>query len=325
MIGKKLKLACLLLGLLSLNAAAQKSDKQTYSAYLFTYFTGNSKNEEAIHFALSDDGYHFKALNSDQPVILSTDISATGGVRDPHILRGADGKTFYMVATDMVSANGWDSNRGMVLMRSKDLVHWTSSKINVPQTFPEFAQVNRVWAPQTIYDAKAGKYMVYWSMRAGKDPDRIYYAYANKDFTGFTSEPKQLFYNPGNGATIDGDIIDKDGKYYLFFKTEGSGAGIKVAVSDQLTSGYVLKDRYVQQTTDPVEGAGVFKLNNGQGYILMYDVYTKGRYQFTKSIDLENFTLIDNEVSMDFHPRHGTVLPITAKEKARLLAQWGNK
>lgn len=112
--------------------------------------------------------------------------------------------------------------------------------------------------------------------------------------------------------------MPKDGKYYLFFKTEGQGNGIKIAVSDKLTEGYVLRDQYVQQTKDPVEGAGVFKLNNGEGYILMYDVYTKGKYQFTKTKDLENFTVIDDEVTMDFHPRHGTVLPITAKE-AELL------
>jgi len=166
--------------------------------------------------------------------------------------------------------------------------------------------------------------MIYWSMRSGSEPDKIYYAYTNRDFTGLETEPKQLFFKPDNGATIDGDIINKDGKYYLFFKTEGSGSGIKVAVSDQLTGSYVLKDKYVQQTKDPVEGAGVFKLNNGEGYILMYDVYTKGKYQFTKSADLENFTLIDNEISMDFHPRHGTVMPITGKEEKALLKEWGD-
>ena len=31
----------------------------------------------------------------------------------------------------MVSANGWDSNRGMVLLKSNDLVNWTSSTINI--------------------------------------------------------------------------------------------------------------------------------------------------------------------------------------------------
>src|SRR5688572_7263613 len=68
--------------------------KENYSAYLFAYFTGNRKEEEAIRFALSKDGYNFRALNNNNPVISSEKISSTGGVRDPHILRGADGKTF---------------------------------------------------------------------------------------------------------------------------------------------------------------------------------------------------------------------------------------
>lgn len=296
------------------------------SAYLFVYFTGNGKGEEAIRFALSDDGYNYKALNNNQPVLSSEQISSAGGVRDPHILRSADGKTFYMVATDMnVAKNGWGPNIAMVLLRSRDLVNWTSSVLNIPQTFTEFAAVNRVWAPQTIYDREQGKYMVYWSMRFGNEADKIYYAYANKDFTKIESTPKQLFYKPDGGACIDATIVCKGGKYHLFFKTEGQGAGIKKAVSDKLTEGYVLNDKYLHQTKDPVEGSDVFRLLNSDSWILMYDVYTKGKYQFCKSDDLENFTVIDNEISMDFHPRHGTVIHVSAKEAKRLLSKWGSK
>lgn len=292
------------------------------TAYLFTYFTGNSKAEEAIRFAISSDGYHYRALNGNNPIISSEKISSTGGVRDPHILRGADNKTFYMVATDMVSAKGWNSNRAMVLLKSTDLIHWTSSVVNIQERFPNNENLLRVWAPQTIYDAKVKKYMVYWSMKHGNDPDKIYYAYANAAFTDLETEPKQLFFSPTNGSCIDGDIIYDNGKYNLFFKTEGNGNGIKKAVSNELTGGYKLQDKYLQQTTEAVEGAGVFKLNLGDGYILMYDVYMKGRYQFTKSADLEHFTVVDQDITMDFHPRHGTVLPITQAEANRLLTQW---
>ncbi|NQX40970.1 Glycosyl hydrolases family 43 [Pedobacter steynii] len=315
----KLLLSCLVLVLTSWSALAQK---QKNTAYLFTYFTGNSGVEESIRFAISSDGYTYRALNNDQPVISSAVISSTGGVRDPHILRGADGKTFYMVVTDMVSAKGWDSNRAMVLLKSTDLINWTSSIVNIQKRFPGQENLLRVWAPQTIYDQKAGKYMVYWSMKHGADPDKIYWAYANKDFTDLETAPKQLFFSPTNGACIDGDIIFDQGKYHLFFKTEGEGLGIRVAVSDQLKEGYVLREGNVQQTKDPVEGAGVFKLNNGEGYILMYDVYTKGRYQFTKTKDLKQFTVVDHDVKMDFHPRHGTVLPITTQEANALLKKW---
>lgn len=303
--------------------AQQNTKKPNTEAYLFTYFTGNGKAAEAIRFAVSEDGYQYKALNDNLPVIDPEKISATGGVRDPHILRAADGKTFYMVVTDMqVAKYAWGPNYGMVLMKSNDLLNWTSHVVNIPEKYKEFEKINRVWAPQTIYDLKKKKYMLYWSMRTGQGPDIIYYAYANKDFSGLETTPKQLFFSPTNNAVIDGDIIHKDGKYHLFFKTEGSGNGIKKAVSSSLTTGYVQQDKYLQQTKDPVEGAGVFKLNEGNDYILMYDVYTKGRYQFTRSTDLENFTVIDEEVSMDFHPRHGTVLPITKAELNRLKAKW---
>lgn len=307
---------------------AQKSKKHVVnvktSTYLFAYFTGNDIKEESVHFAVSNNGYNFRALNNNQAVIDSKQISSSGGIRDPHILRAADGKTFYMVATDMVSAKGWDANRAMVLLKSTDLVNWSSTVINIQKKYPNNENLKRVWAPQTIYDAQKGKYMIYWSMQHGNDIDKIYYAYANADFTDLDTEPKQLFFSPTNGACIDGEIIFKNNKYHLFFKTEGSGAGIKVAVSNQLTEGYVLRDQYVQQTKYPVEGAGVFKLNNSDDYILMYDLYTKGKYQFTKTSDLENFSVIDNAVTMNFHPRHGTVMPITAKELARLESKWGN-
>lgn len=302
--------------------SGQKAQSKENVAYLFTYFTGNSKAEEAIRFAVSTDGYHYSALNNNNAIISSEKISSTGGVRDPHILRGEDGKTFYMVATDMVSANGWNSNRAMVLLKSNDLIHWTSAVVNIQKRFPNNENLLRVWAPQTIYDKTAKKYMVYWSMKNGDDPDKIYYAYANPDFTDLESTPKQLFFSPINGSCIDGDIIYDKGKYNLFFKTEGNGNGIKKAVSDKLTEGYVLQDKYLQQTKEAVEGAGVFKLNHGDEYILMYDIYMKGRYQFTKSKDLTNFSVVDQDVTMDFHPRHGTILPINQQELSRLLKQW---
>ncbi|RYJ37623.1 Glycoside hydrolase [Flavobacterium anhuiense] len=294
------------------------------TAYLFVYFIGNKVEEEAVNYAVSTDGYHYYALNNNRPVLDSKTISSTGGVRDPHILRGADGKTFYMVLTDMTSSKGWDSNRAMVLLKSTDLVNWKSNIVNIQNTFPGNENLKRVWAPQTIYDTKAGKYMIYFSMQHAGGPDKIYYAYANKDFTALESAPKLLFVPKSGNACIDGDIIEKDGEYHLFYKTETNTPGIKVAVTKDLTSGnWIENDNYLQQTKDGVEGSSVFKLNNSDQYILMYDVYTKGRYQFTKTKDLENFSVIDNDISMDFNPRHGTILPITRSELKRITDKWG--
>lgn len=297
------------------------------TAYVFVYFAGKdagNANHEAVRYAVSPDGYHYYALNSNLPVLDSKIISTTGGVRDPHILRGQDGKTFYMACTDMVAAKGWDSNRAMVLLKSTDLVNWTSSVINIQTTYPGNDDLKRVWAPQTIYDAKAGKYMVYFSLKNGDKPDTIYYAYANKEFTALEAAPKPLFIPKNGKACIDGDIIEKDGVFNLFYKTETETPGIKVATTTDLTSGQWKEfPEYLQQTKDAVEGAGVFKLNHSDEYILMYDVYKSGKYQFTKSSCLQHFKAIDDEVTMDFHPRHGTILPITRSELKGLFAKWG--
>ncbi|MFC0778606.1 family 43 glycosylhydrolase [Flavobacterium sp. HJSW_4] len=294
------------------------------TAYLFVYFIGNKVEEEAVNYAVSTDGYHYYALNNNKPILDSKTISSTGGVRDPHILRGEDGKTFYMVLTDMTSSKGWDSNRAMILLKSTDLVHWKSTVVNMQTAFSGNENLKRVWAPQTIYDDKAGKYMIYFSMQHGTDPDKIYYAYANEDFTALESAPKLLFVPKSKGACIDGDIIQKDGVYHLFYKTESETAGIKTATTTDLTSGnWKENDNYLQQTKEKVEGSSIFKLNNSDEYILIYDVYSKGKYQFTKTKDLENFTVIDNDISMDFKPRHGTILPITRSELKRITSKWG--
>lgn len=306
------------------SALAQAPADDQYDAYLFAYFTGNHITEEAICLAVSNDGYNFRALNGGKPVMDSREISSTGGMRDPHILRGQADSVFYMVATDMVSDNGWDSNRAMVLMKSHDLLNWTSSVINMQKKYAGQERLKRVWAPQTIFDPEAGKYMVYWSMQYGDGPDVIYYAYANPEFTDIEGEPKPLFVPQDKKSCIDGDIVYKDGLYHLFYKTEGHGNGIKVATTRSLTSGQWEEDpEYKQQTTDAVEGAGTFKLIGQDKYILMYDVYGRGRYEFTETEDFKNFKLVNSDVTMDFHPRHGSVIPITPLELRRLTDAYG--
>ena len=297
--------------------------EKDFVAYLFTYFKGNAVQDEAVCYAISTDGYNFKALNNNNPILSSDKISSTGGVRDPHILRGENGK-FYMVLTDMTSSKGWDSNRAMVLLKSDDLINWTHSVINIQKRFQGHEELKRVWAPQTIFDSTVGKYMVYWSMQHGNGPDIIYYAYANSDFTDLEGEPKVLF-TPKNGKScIDGDIVNKNGLYYMFYKTEGHGNGIKLAITDSLTSGkWIEQPGYKQQTRDAVEGSSVFKLNHSDKYILMYDVYGKGKYQFCESIDLDKFKVIDHNITMDFHPRHGTIIPISREELINLTSEWG--
>lgn len=317
---KKALSAVLMCTLATSSAWADSAEKM--SAYLFTYFTGNAPEEEQIRFAVSRDGFNYYALNNNEPVISSDTIAYKAGVRDPHILRGEDGY-FYMVVTDMRSEEGWTSNRGLILLRSKNLTDWTHSAIHFPTTWgATFGNVLRVWAPQTIYDREAGKYMVYFSILSTTpgDYDKTYYCYANEDFTALTA-PKVL-YDRGK-STIDADIIYKDGEYHMFFKTEGNGNGIMIAKTKNLTDHtWVTNNEYVDQSKHAVEGSAVFEMLDGKTYILMYDVYSRGHYEFCKSYDLEHFELMKEGYSFDFHPRHGTIITITEAELRQLNQKW---
>jgi hypothetical protein len=251
-------------------------------------------------------------------------------MRDPHILRGEDG-FFYMVATDMRSSLGWSSNRGMVLMRSDDLVFWQISTVHFPTRYAGtyFANVTRVWAPETIYDPVAGKYLIYFSILTNDGTvtyDKVFYAYANKDFTDLEGEPI-YFYDRG-GATIDMDIVfnENDGLYHAFYKNEGAG-GICQVTATSLTAPvgeegtqWSNPSGTLQQTTEAVEGAGIFRLIDSDDWILMYDCYMNGHYQFCSSSDLFQFTFRKNTATQGaFTPRHGTVIPITEEEYQILL------
>ena len=103
---KLLIINCLFLGTLLcsgtvLFAQSAKDVTSVEDGYLFAYFEGKGHEQEALRFAVSQDAVHWKALNNNKPVIGSDSISLTGGIRDPHILRGEGGKDFYLVATDM--------------------------------------------------------------------------------------------------------------------------------------------------------------------------------------------------------------------------------
>ena len=304
----------------------EPQDPNEMVAYLFTYFNSNRPQDEQICYAISDDGYNFTPLNHGLPVISSDTIALTQCVRDPHILRGEDGKTFYMVVTDMKSDLGWASNRGMVLLKSTDLINWQHSTVNFPTKYTQaWKDVTRVWAPETIYDHQAGKYMVFYSLlKRDGGYDKIYYQYANEDFTDLEGEPKWLF-DSGN-ATIDGDIVynETDKLYHLFYKTE-AGRGIFQATAKNLTDKWQIIPEHVDQTDRPVEGVGVCKSIDGKSWIIMYDCYSDGHYQFCTSEDLKTFKFVQNtETKGKFTPRHGTIIPITRAEKERLLKEYGN-
>lgn len=320
---------------LQVSAAKKAAPNNKFAGYLFAYFEGSGNKQEHLRFAISEDAKNWYALNDNQPVIASDSISTSGGIRDPHILRGEDG-CYYIVATDMNTVkNGWKDNPGIVLMKSKDLVNWTHSKIVLKEDYKEhFSDAYWVWAPQTIYDKKVKKYMIYFTLQRTGDGRKsmiTYYAYANKNFTGFESEPKVLFKAKYN--CLDNDIIERNGVYHMFYKGNIKNAegkeiqnGIQQATAKNLKGPWKEDFKFIDAYADSktgVEGSGVFKLNDKNEYVLMYDLYGSGRYEYQTSKDLNTFSTKPESFRKDFFPRHGTVCSVTKDEMERLQQKWG--
>lgn len=93
---------------------------------IFLCFTGNCIEQETIHYAVCYEWYSY-TLNNNKLVISLSVISSIGGVRDSYVLRGDDGKTFFMVQTDMAFRKMWNSNCAMVLLKFDNLVDWKHS------------------------------------------------------------------------------------------------------------------------------------------------------------------------------------------------------
>lgn len=315
------------------------------SAYLMVY---HKDEDHGLHMALSRDGYTFTALNDGAAVIAGDTIAEQKGIRDPHIFRGPDG-AFYLAMTDLhIFAKqagyrdtewerdgkkyGWGNNRGLVLMKSNDLINWTRSNINLPEMSAEFAEIGCAWAPETTYDYEKGKLMVYFTMRFANERNRLYYAYVDDDFTHFTSTPQILFEHPdGHTPAIDGDITHVGDKYHLFYVSQDKKKnGIKHAVSDRINGDYQYLPEWIDFEERPCEAPTVWKRIGEDNWVLMIDCFGRkpNEFGFIETSDFKNFTNLGyfNDGVMKTTnfagPKHGAVIHLTKEEADRLENHW---
>ena len=143
-------MASLLAVMTSCMSVKKQLTEEDMGAYLFVFF---SDPTHSLFMATSYDGYTFTAVNDGHPVISGDTIAEQRGIRDPHITRGPDG-AFYLAMTDLHifgkqvgirdtqwdrdgEAYGWGNNRGLVLMKSFDLINWTRSNVRLDKAYPE--------------------------------------------------------------------------------------------------------------------------------------------------------------------------------------------
>jgi len=315
-------------------------------AYLFTFF---SDPTHGLFMAISYDGYTFTAVNNGEPIISGDSIAEQHGIRDPHIYRAPNGK-FYIAMTDLHIMGkqkgirttqwerpdefGWGNNRGLVLMASDDLIHWTHHVARIDKLFPErFGEIGCAWAPQTIWDPQTGKPMVYFTIRqqAG-GRTKLYYSYADEDFTTLETEPQLLFEYPDETTQVlDADICPMpDGRYFMTYVSQDNPAGIKYMISDRINHFDDFHPEQIDAENGACEAPNVWKRIGQNKWVIMYDIYSirPNNFGFVETSDFKTFTPLGhfNEGKMKLtnfeSPKHGSVIHITKAEAKRLENYW---
>lgn len=333
----------ILLFLLTLLATEISASQRRMSMYLLVYF---KEETHSLYFALSKDGYSFIDINDGNPILRGDTLALQKGVRDPHLFRGPDG-AFYLSMTDLhinpvkhgyrdtrwerdPNIYGWGNNRSLVLMKSKDLIHWSHTIIRFDKISSEYKDLGCVWAPQTIYDNTEKKLMLYFTMRMKNERERIYYCYVNDEYDELLTIPIRLFdYPKSSYAVIDADITKIGDKFRMFYVSH-EGAGIKQAISDRINEGYVYDDSWYDSEEKGCEAPNVWQRIGKKEWVLMYDIYgiKPNNFAFRETLDFVTFRDLGrfNEgvmKSVNFsEPKHGSVIQITKDEAKSLIKYW---
>lgn len=321
-------------------------------AYLMIY---HSDSTHSIHMALSRDGYTFTSMNSGSPVISGDTIASQRGVRDPHISRDPRDGSFLLCATDLhIYAQdlglrdslwerpkdqfGWGNNKGIVLMKSPDLINWTHTEVRFDSIYPdEWRDIGCAWAPETFYDDTRGKLMIALTMRHGTQPDRLRYFFVDSTYTRPLSAPNQLFdYPPSDCSVIDGSIVKVDSMYVLSYcvhDREGGGPGIKMARSTVSPRGpWIYMERWVDFEPRSCEAPNVWKRIGEREWVLVYDIFSIKPHNlgFVSTTDFENFNYLKHfnrgvmKTTNFSSPKHPAVMQITSAEADALEKYWND-
>ena len=341
-------LILLFVALFAMPAEAKKKQpkEKDMGAYLFTYFNDPT---HALFMAISYDGYTFTAVNNGEPIISGDTIADQHGIRDPHIYRAPNGK-FYIAMTDLhvfgremglrttqwerPDRYGWGNNRGLVLMASDDLIHWTHHEARIDKLFPEkFGEIGCAWAPQTIWDPAVGKPMVYFTIRQNAGGrTKLYYSYADEAFTTLETEPQLLFEYPDEKIQVlDADICPMpDGRYFMTYVAQENPGGIKYMISDRINHFDDYHAEQIDGERSGCEAPNVWKRIGENKWVVMYDIYSVNphNFGFVETSDFKTFKPLGrfNEGVMKAanfsSPKHGSVIHITKAEAKRLENYW---
>lgn len=305
------------------------------SAYLFVHFKEKTMPDgEQVYFGISRDGFHWEQVNAGQPVLWA--YYGDKGVRDHTIVRSRfDGK-FHIFATDLSLAYGmrgqyqhsWanvarNGSKCLAHWESDDLVHWTEQEL-VKLGDEHYGCL---WAPDVIFDAKHGEYVLHWSSSHDSNnygPKGIFCA-RTKDFHTFTAP--ELLYREEEFGVIDSAIYEENGAYYMFLKHEGRPCRIILLRADDVMGPYTKMPEFDGEMekleAGMYEAPTATRLADGR-WGLFLDYYGvpgagQGYVPFiADSMESGRFVRSDKDFSFPYGFKHGTILNISDEEYDRI-------
>ena len=334
------------------NAAAEVPQKTAadYPEYVeedrdkvgYLYAHMHQTLEYTCYALKTKDGQTWNDLLGGQEVFDTQAHTVTGGMRDAYVCRLASGSGFMLVATDMTSRLGWESNHIMDLMLTPDLVHWTKNvKIDL-ETADNLAAIGQAlgreitaelmtaaWAPQVVYDPITKQYVLYYSVGVQGDKHYIFYQLIDEELN-VCSEPR-LYFAPGYDI-IDADIVWNavDQQYQMLFKCESTNgfdrATAKTLVPQADATGTtvwtVTPGFHVGENNQAIEGMTQWRPIGELKWNLSYINYTNGyhyRYRYMDEHGL-NPELAGHDISGNVAAQHGSIVKLTQPEYDLLLA-----
>ncbi|MDY0908626.1 immunoglobulin-like domain-containing protein [Microbacterium sp. CFBP9034] len=215
-------------------AVAEKARWAPDAGYAAAYFKAD--NDEKIYQAATagNDFFSFAPVNGGAPTIVST--ADTTGLRDPYVIRSAEGDKYYMIATDLcIGCTGdWgaaQSNGSLKIevWESTDMKSWVRTNGQNAGITINQPEAGMTWAPEAYWDDDLQSYVVFFASRlyndvahtSGPGHARMFYV-LTRDFKTFTYPPTT--WQDTGYARIDSTVTKIDDYYYRFTKNEDGGA-----------------------------------------------------------------------------------------------------
>ncbi len=347
-------------------------------AYLFAYFKDDG-DQQKLFLALSKDGYRFEELNAGKEIPLDYSQTDSGHIRDPFIFNANENDPsnygYYIIATDM-DAKGWGAGQerqhsaniwaeesystGFVHLNNIDMDDRTEGSLGklMADKFGD-KECNRFWAPEVIWDptyitdaTPNGAYMMSfgfcfsdWSRGT-----RLYYAHTLDFKTFFDCGVLLELKDSTKDATriidsIDSDIIEYNGDYYMFFKNEAdtgdlTSYGKRVFVTksktgkpygpyyDTITDNTTEYPFQISKNDTAFEGPAAYRIDGTDTVMIALDDFTtaQGAYRLVMTSDFKNFTQVgdnDFQLTTNNQARHASVVHISDEEYDALVAKYG--